>query len=270
MAVEQQVTQEVVYEVEDQVACIRLNRPERMNAIGATARKQLRDAIRQAEGDAAARCLVLTGSGRAFSAGADVKEMAPGEDGIRTPEAVGKVLREEYLPALLAIRTMPKPVIAALNGVAAGIGASFAMAADLRIAVPEASIDEAFVRLGLVPDGGATWLLPRLVGTGKAVEMMMLGTSLSAEEGERLGIINKVVPAKEFDATVREWASRLASGPTMAIGAVKRAVAHAQLSSFEEAVEFESYLQEVQAAGDDFGEGVRAFVDKRPPRFNGR
>ena len=148
-------------------AWIQLNRPEKMNAIGALTRKQLAEAIKQAERDDAVRVVVLTGSGRAFCSGADVSEMAS-EGGMRTPEDVGNVLRNEYMPMLTRLRTMPKPVIAAMNGPAVGIGASYALACDIRIATPEAYILEAFVNIGLAPDGGVSWLLPRLAGTGRS------------------------------------------------------------------------------------------------------
>src|SRR5438874_1624176 len=187
-----------------------------MNAIGALTRKQLAESIKQAERDEAVRVVVLTGSGRAFSSGADVTEMVQGQGGaprsdsaapgasrgefppqteMRTPEDVGNVLRTEYMPMLMRLRTMPKPVIAAMNGPAVGIGASFALACDIRIATPEAYILEAFVNIGLAPDGGVSWLLPRLAGTGVAYEMFFSGTPLSAAAAHRLGVLNRVVPS---------------------------------------------------------------------------
>ena len=165
------VEQHVSVETEGGIGWIRFNRPEKMNAIGALTRKQLAESIKQAERDDAIRVLVLTGAGRAFSSGADVTEMVQGGAGMRTPEDVGNVLRGEYMPMLMRLRTMPKPVIAAMNGPAVGIGASFALACDIRIATPEAYILEAFVNIGLAPDGGVSWLLPRLAGTGVAYEM---------------------------------------------------------------------------------------------------
>jgi 2-(1,2-epoxy-1,2-dihydrophenyl)acetyl-CoA isomerase len=270
IGLETQVQQQYVeVQVEEGVGWIRFNRPDRMNAIGAASREQLAAALKQVERDDAVRCVVLTGTGRAFSAGADVKEMQEAA-GMRTPADVGEVLRKQYGPMILAIRNMQKPVIAALNGVAAGIGASFALAADIRIAIPEAAIVEAFVGIGLMPDGGATWLLPRLVGTGKALEMFFTGRPLSAADGERLGLINQVVQPEEFEQTVRAIATRLASGPTRAIAATKRAVNYGLDVSLEEALEYESYLQEAQAAGEDFAEGVGAFVAKRAPVFKGK
>src|SRR5207248_8797137 len=164
----EQTEQLVGVEVVEGVAWIRFNQPERLNPIGSLVRPQLDAALKQAERDDAVRCLVLIGTGRAFSAGADVGEMGGAGQDMRTPEEVGRVLREEYLPMLQRIRTMPKPVICAMNGLAAGIGASFAMACDIRIASDDSYFSEAFANLGLGPDGGVTWMLPRLTGRGRA------------------------------------------------------------------------------------------------------
>ncbi len=248
--------------VHDGVGLIQLNRPEKMNAIGALTRQQLGEAIKQAERDDAVRVLVLTGSGRAFCSGADVTEMVQGA-GMRTPEDVGNVLRNEYMPMLTRLRTMPKPVIAAMNGPAVGIGASYALACDIRIATPEAYLLEAFVNIGLAPDGGVSWLLPRLAGTGIAYEMFFTGKPLSAADAHRLGVINRVVPAERLEAEVRDLAAQLVAQPRQAMAAAKRAVTHALESSFEEALEFESYLQEAQASSPEFAEGVQAFLARR-------
>src|SRR6267154_4387410 len=251
-----EVEQHVKVETEGGVGWIRLNRPEKMDAIGALTRKQLGEAIKQAERDDAVRVVVLTGSGRAFCSGADVTEMAQGGDGgMRTPEDVGNVLRNEYMPMLTRLRTMPKPTIAAMNGPAVGIGASYALACDIRIATPEAYLMEAFINIGLAPDGGVSWLLPRLAGTGIAYEMFFTGKALSAEDAHRVGVINRIVPADRLEAEVRELAAHLVSQPRQALAAAKRAVNHALESSFEEALEFESFLQEAQAASPEFAEG---------------
>jgi 2-(1,2-epoxy-1,2-dihydrophenyl)acetyl-CoA isomerase len=256
-----EVEQHVVVRVHDGVGLIQLNRPEKMNAIGALTRKQLGDAIKQVERDDAVRVVVMTGSGRAFCSGADVTEMAQ-EGGMRTPEDVGNVLRNEYMPMLTRLRTMPKPVIAAMNGPAVGIGASYALACDIRIATPEAYILEAFVNIGLAPDG-VSWLLPRLAGTGIAYEMFFTGKPLQAADAHRLGVINRIVPADRLEAEVRELAAQLAAQPKGAMAGAKRAVTHALESSYEEALEFESYLQEAQAASPEFADGVQAFLAKR-------
>src|SRR5437016_4474175 len=257
-----EVEQHVSVENESGIGWIRFNRPEKMNAIGALTRQQLAESIKQAERDDTVRVVVLTGSGRAFSSGADVTEMVQGA-GMRTPEDVGNVLRNEYMPMLTRLRTMPKPVIAALNGPAAGIGASYALACDIRIATPEAYLLEAFINIGLAPDGGVSWLLPRLAGTGIAYEMFFTGKPLSATDAYRLGVINRLVPADRLEAEVRELAGHLASQPRQALAGAKRAVVHALESSFEEALEFESYLQEAQAASPEFAEGVQAFLARR-------
>src|ERR1700693_1804479 len=258
-----EVEQHVMVRIHDGVGLIQLNRPEKMNAIGALTRRQLGDAIKQVERDDAVRVVVLTGSGRAFCSGADVTEMAQGDGGMRTPEDVGNVLRNEYMPMLTRLRTMPKPVIAAMNGPAVGIGASYALACDIRIAVPEAYLLEAFINIGVAPDGGVSWLLPRLGGTGVAYEMFFTGKPLAAADAYRLGIINRVVPQERFEEEVRELATQLASQPRGALAAAKRAVNHALESSYEEALEFESYLQEAQAGSQEFVDGVQAFLARR-------
>src|SRR5438874_29651 len=220
---------------------------------------------KEAERDDAVRVVVLTGSGRAFSSGADVTEMVQGA-GMRTPEDVGNVLRNEYMPMLVRLRTMPKPVIAAMNGPAVGIGASFALACDIRIGTPESYLLEASVNIGLAPDGGVSWLLPRLAGTGVAYWMLFAGRPLPAVDAERLGVINRMVPAEQLDEVVRELATHLASQPRGALAAAKRAVNHALDSTFEQALEFESYLQEAQAASPEFAEGVANFLARRASR----
>lgn len=265
MAVAQE--QHVKLDVGGAIAWIRLNRPERRNAIGTQARAELAAALKQVEKDPAVRVAVLTGEGTAFSSGADLRDFPADGNAV---EHVGRILRDDYMPMILRMRQMPKPIIAAVNGVAAGIGMSFAMAADIRIAAEEASFVELFVSRGLVPDGGASWLLPRLVGTGKALELCMTGLPISARDAERLGLVNQVVPADQLEATVRALAEHLAAGAPLAIAAVKRAVNRALDSSLEEAMEYESYLQEAMAASGDFAEGVAAFIEKRTPNFQGR
>src|SRR5260221_10287579 len=257
-----EVEQHIKVDVEGGIGWIRFNRPEKMNAIGTLTRKQLGEAIKQAEKDEAVRVVVLTGWGRASCSGADVPEMGE-EGGMRTPEAVGNVLRNEYMPMLTRLRTMPKPVIAAMNGPAVGIGASYALACDIRIATPEAYILEAFVNIGLAPDGGVSWLLPRLAGTGIAYEMFFTGKPLQAVDAHRLGVINRLVPADKLEAEVRELAAQLATQPRGAMAGAKRAVTHALESSYEEALEFESYLQEAQASSAEFADGVQAFLARR-------
>jgi 2-(1,2-epoxy-1,2-dihydrophenyl)acetyl-CoA isomerase len=253
----------VGYLVENGVAWIRLNRPGSLNAVNSHLRRALAEAVRRAERDETAKVVVVTGEGRAFCAGADVREFGNREGDVGD-------IRGDYESLLSRLRTMPKPTIAAMNGVAAGIGASLALVCDLRYAVPQASFVEAFVKIGLTVDGGVSWLLPRLIGSGKALEMFYTGEPLGAEEAARLGLVNRVVAPDELEPVVRELAERLAAGPSLALGAIKRSVNHAMHSTFEDAMEFEFHLQSVQMRGDDFREGVSAFLEKRRAEFKGR
>jgi 2-(1,2-epoxy-1,2-dihydrophenyl)acetyl-CoA isomerase len=200
--------------------------------------------------------VVVTGSGNAFCAGADVRELQGREGAV-------KEIRAEYERILTGLHTMPKPTIAAVNGVAAGIGVSLALCCDLRYAVPEAYFKEAFVNIGLTVDGGASWLLPRLVGSGKALELFYTGDDLPAAEAERLGLVNHVVTPGELEPSVRSLAERLARGPTQALGAMKRSVNFAATATLEEAIDFEFLLQGVMMEGRDFQERVQAFFDRR-------
>jgi len=246
----------VTYEVEDGVAWIRLNRPDKRNAVNGPLRSALASAVRDAERDAGVRVVVVTGSGGAFCAGADVREFQGGEGAVAE-------IRGEDERIVGGLRTMPKPTIAAVNGVAAGIGASLAMCCDLRYAVPAAYFKEAFVNIGLTVDGGASWLLPRLVGSGKALELFYTGDDLSATEAERFGLVNHVVAPEELEPTVRALAERLAKGPTAALGAIKRSVNLAATATLEEAMDFEFLLQGVMMEGQDFRERVQAFLERR-------
>ena len=262
MAEAKTVTDVVRYTLDNGVAWIRLNRPESMNAVNGALRRALADAVKQADRDDAVKVVVVTGEGRAFCAGADVREFQSREGGLDTA-------RQDYEFLLSRLRTMPKPTIAAMNGVAAGIGASLALVCDLRYAVPQASFIEAFVKIGLTVDGGVSWLLPRLIGSGKALEMFYTGDPLSAADAERFGVVNRVVEPDRLEPAVRELAERLAAGTTHALGAIKRSVIYAMNATLEEAMEFEFHLQGVQMQREDFREGVAAFLAQRQPRFQG-
>lgn len=250
------------YGQENGVAWLRMNRPEARNAVNQELRRALVDAVKQAERDADVRVVVITGEGPGFCSGADVREF-------QSRTGALDAIRGDYGALLSRLRGMPKPTIAALNGVAAGIGASLAFTCDLRYAVPQASFLEAFVKIGLTMDGGASWLLPRLIGTGRALEMFYTGEPLHAEEAARLGLVNRLVEPDRLEPEVRELAERLASGPVRALGALKRSVNFAADATLDEAMEFEFHLQGAMMETQDFREGVAAFLEKRAARFQG-
>ena len=254
----------LLVETKDGVRVITLNRPEVLNAISAQLGKELQEALREAERSPEVRCVLLAASGRGFCAGADLREQVPG----RTSR--GDLLRTRYNRIVLRMQTMEKPVIAAVNGVAAGAGCNLALAADVRIASDRASFIEVFSRVGLIPDSGGTWLLPRLVGIGRALEMMFTADPVDAATAERLGLVNRVVPHDDLQPRAMEWAVRLAAGPTRAYGLTKRAVNRAVAGSFADALEYEAQLQEIAGGTADHREGVAAFLAKRPPAYTGR
>jgi 2-(1,2-epoxy-1,2-dihydrophenyl)acetyl-CoA isomerase len=254
----------LLVEARDGVRVITLNRPEVLNAISAELGTELLDALREAERATEVRCLLLTGAGRGFCAGADLREQVPGQT------SVGDLLRTRYNGIVLRMRTMEKPVIAAVNGVAAGAGCNLALAADLRVASDRASFIEAFSRVGLIPDSGGTWLLPRLVGTGRALEMMFFADPVDAAAAERLGLVNRVVLHDDLMPRALEWAARLAAGPTRAYGLIKRGVNQAVSTALADSLEYEAQLQEIASRTEDHREGVAAFLAKRPPAYSGR
>jgi 2-(1,2-epoxy-1,2-dihydrophenyl)acetyl-CoA isomerase len=246
------------------VRILTLNRPDVLNAINARMGEDLLDALRDAERAAEVRCVLLAASGRGFCAGADLRDQAPGET------SLGELLRTRYNGIVSRMRTMEKPVVAAVNGVAAGAGCNLALAADLRIASDRASFIEVFTRVGLIPDSGGTWMLPRLVGMGRALEMMFFADPIDAAAAERIGLVNRVVPHDDLAARAMEWAARLAGGPTRAYGLIKRGVNQALACDLREALEYEAHLQEIAGRTEDHREGVAAFLAKRPPSYTGR
>ena len=249
---------------QDGVLTITLNRPEVLNAFNDQMLRELHDTLRQAARDAAVRCVVLTGAGRAVCAGQDLRD--------RTGTAtfsLSESLRSRYNPVILLLRTMEKPVVAAVNGVAAGAGCSLALAADLRIASDRASFIEVFARVGLVPDSGSTYFLPRLVGLGKAFELAYTAEPVEASEALRLGLVNRVVPHDELVPQSRALATRLAAGPTRGYGLTKRAINFGLSVALDQALDYEAYLQEVAGRSADHREGVAAFLQKRQANFKG-
>lgn len=255
-------------ELRDGVSRIELNRPEALNAWTPELGERLRDAIAQAAADPAARALLITGAGRAFSSGADLKAGRKlTADGL--PDLSSR-LREIYNPIMLAISDAPKPVVAAVNGPAAGIGASLALACDLIVAAESAYLLLAFVRVGLIPDGGAAYQLAIRVGYGRAAQLAMLGERLPASQALDWGIFNQVYPDDEFSERSHAYAARLAAGPTVAYGNLKRALRQGAKAALETQLELEATLQQAQASTHDYAEGVAAFREKRPARFEGR
>ncbi len=253
----------ILLDTQDGVRTITLNRPEVLNAFNDRMLDELRQALREAEQDEAVRCVVLTGAGRAFCSGQDLRARTE-------PFSFAAHLRTHYNPLILQVRTIEKPVLAAVNGVAAGAGCSLALACDLRIASTQAQFIEVFSRVGLIPDSGSTYFLPRLVGMGKALELFLLAEPVSAEEALRLGLVNWVVPPEELMGRTMEIATRLARGPTRAYGLTKRALLHNLQADLAFALEYEAMLQEIAGRTEDHREGLAAFFEKRPPRFGGR
>lgn len=257
----------------DGVLTLTLNRPERLNAFDDALLVALLAAVHEAAADDSVRCVVITGAGRGFGAGADLTQVLSRGDGSGGAGALGEAIREHlhtyYHPLILALTTLEKPVIAAVNGVAAGAGLSLALACDMRIAAESASFVQAFVHIGLVPDAGSTWFLPRLVGMGKAMELAMLGDRISAAEALSVGLVNRVVPDSRLAASVDALAVRLASGPR-SLGLIKRAMHLSAVSDLPTQLAREEQLQGEAAETADFTEGVTAFLSKRPPHFSGR
>jgi 2-(1,2-epoxy-1,2-dihydrophenyl)acetyl-CoA isomerase len=250
--------------VDGPVATITLDRPDALNALTIPLKDALLRAIRRADRDPAVRAIVLTGAGRAFCAGQDLKErLEPDAPALETE------LRDRYNPLVLAMRESDTPIVGAINGVAAGAGASLALACDLRVIAEEASIRLAFGRIGLVPDSGATWLLPRLVGPGRAAAIALLDEPISSSQAVDLGLAVKAVPAADVLGEAQALAARLATFAPRALALTKRALRHAQETSFSDTLEYEAVVQGIAGRTRDHQEGIAAFLEKRPPAFTG-
>src|SRR3989449_3838445 len=259
----------LLHEVKHATATLRVTRPERLNALGGTLRDDLYAAVLRASQDAAVRVIVVTGAGKGFCAGGDVKAMNEVKEGRAERPLIDRVepLRDRVL---LAMRDAPQPVIAAVNGAAAGAGMNLALGCDIRLASTAAKFTQAFVKRGLHPDWGGTYFLPRLVGMAKACELVFTGEIIDAQEALRLGIVNAVYHPEELMPATYELARKIAAGPPVAIRLAKRALYHSEESDLRGALEFETFAQNVCSETEDAREGIKAFVEKRAPQFKGR
>jgi len=254
----------IVFDVGNGVATIRLNRPDRLNAFNREMASSFKEKLKVCASDRSIRAILLTGTGKAFSAGQDL-------DAINDPGGTGvaSMLQEHYNPIVRMIRQMPKPVLAAVNGVAAGAGANLALCCDIVVASENASFIQAFSKIGLIPDCGGSFFLPRLIGWQKASALMMLGDKVSAVDAERLGMVYQVMPVEQFDGYCRELAEKLAAMPTHALALTKHALGYAMTNGLEAQLDLEDKLQQESALTYDFREGVEAFLNKRPPVYRG-
>ncbi len=256
-------------ELKNEVYSITLNRPDKLNAFNEQMGNDLLGALTEGEKDPAARCLVLTGEGRAFSVGEDLNtNRTLIESG--KPILLGEVLKRKYNPIVQRIRRLEKPVLAELNGITAGAGLGLALACDLRAASDRATFHEAFIKAGLVPDSGTSFWLTRILGLGRAMEVGLLGEPIDAQKALNLGLVNWVFPDDRFREDATRIAERLAKGPTRAMGLTKRALNRAVVVDIDSALEYEMYLQDVAGRTRDHVEGVKAFFDKRDPSFTGQ
>ena len=258
----------ILTEMSGGVLSVTLNRPDVLNSFNLAMAEVLLAALRAARDDAAVRAVLLTGSGRAFCAGQDLAEVLPGEDGVM-PD-LGDVVQRQYNPIILAIRALEKPVVCAVNGVAAGAGANIAFACDITIAAEHATFIQSFARIGLIPDSGGTYILPRLIGLQRAAALTMLGDKLDARRAKEWGLVFDVVPGATLMESAQGIAARLAGMPTRALGLAKRGFNAGLGNDFETQLALEVELQREAGRTDDYAEGVRAFVEKRTPIFRGR
>jgi len=255
----------IKFEVTEGIATITLNRPAVYNALNDGITYELQDALKKVAKDDSVRVVVLTGEGKAFCAGQDLKA-ASGEE----KRSFIDSLQKRYNPIISAMRNLPKPIICRLNGVAAGAGCSLALACDMIIASEEATLIEVFINIGLVPDSGSSYFMPRLVGRAKAFELCSMGNKVKASEALQLGLVNRVTTADQLDVVVKECTSYFSQAPTKSIGLIKRMLDKSATSTLEEMLEYEAYCQEIAGTSHDYKEGVSAFLEKRKPTFTGK
>ncbi|AEI78835.1 enoyl-CoA hydratase PaaG [Cupriavidus necator N-1] len=259
------MTASVLYQTSEGVATLTLNRPDVLNAMNGDLMRELREGVERAAGDADVRAVLITGAGRGFCAGADLA--ARGKDGITDS---GTLLRERYHPIIMALRQMPKPVVTAVNGVAAGAGMSLALAGDVVLAARSASFLQAFSKIGLVPDAGSTYFVPRYAGEMRARALAILAEKIDAEEAQRIGLVWKVHADDALQDEAGKLARHLATMPTMAYGMIKEALNQSFDNDLAAQLEVEATLQSRASRSDDCKEGVAAFMEKRKPQFKGR
>lgn len=253
------------FDVAAGVATITLNRPDVYNALNDGITFELQDAFKAVAKDDQVRVVVLTGEGKAFCSGQDLKAGAEQEK-----RSFMDSLHRRYNPIIRAMRSLPKPILCRLNGVAAGAGCSLALACDMIVASEDATLIEVFVNIGLVPDSGSSYFLPRLTGKAKAFELCSMGTRVKASEALALGLVNKVVPATELDAAIKGYTDYFAAAPTKAIGLIKKMLDKSATSTLDEMLDYEAYSQEIAGSTHDYKEGVNAFLQKRKPEFKGK
>ena len=253
------------FELRQSVAIIRFDRPEKYNSFTRDMALRIQKNLRTCASDENIRAVLLTGSGKAFGAGQDLQEVVE-DNGVD----ISKILQEHLNPIVRQLRSLAKPVVAAVNGVAAGAHANIALACDVIVAAESASFIQAFTKIGLIPDSGGTYLLPRAIGRARASALMLLGDKISATEAERMGMIYKVLPDEDFESSALAIAEKLAKMPTRALALTKEAIIAAETNDLDAQLELEDRLQTTAAATDDYAEGVNAFLEKRRPVFRGR
>ena len=253
------------FETGDGVARITLNRPEVYNALNDGLTFEMQDTLKLISKDAAIRAVELTGEGKAFCSGQDLKAAAGQEQ-----HSFYDSLHNRYNPIIRAMRNLPKPIVCRLNGIAAGAGCSIALACDIIVASEEAVLIEVFINIGLVPDSGSSYFLPRLVGMAKAFELCTMGTKIKAQEALELGLINKVVPAGELDKAVKSYTDYFANAPTRSIGLIKKMLNKSTTSTLDEMLDYEAWCQQIAGSSEDYKEGVASFLEKRKPVFKGK
>jgi 2-(1,2-epoxy-1,2-dihydrophenyl)acetyl-CoA isomerase len=257
--------QTLVYAISEGVLTITMNRPEVYNALNEQMKKDLNDAFKEAEKDSSVRCIVLRGAGdKAFCSGQDLKEHAGSKRSLK------ESLEKSYNPLIRKMRTIEKPVIGMINGVAAGAGCSVSLACDMRIMSSTAKLTEVFIRIGLVPDSGSHWFLPRLVGIARAFEYAATGRDITADEALQVGLVNRVVPPDQLEKVTMDLAGQFAKAPTKAIGLIKRTLNKALTADLDSLLDYEAYIQQIASETEDHKEGVKAFLEKRPAQFKGK